>query len=318
MKKFAIACFMSAFCFLILTPAARSNWEYGSYYDDGSRLTFAFRGGGAMPFASMKNNLGSIQISYWTDGSKIYNDGQACIDGGGTCSLMGQVDLEKLPAAKKYSSYSWAGGVSIGVTIDGAPNVRAEVDWLRISEADYNASPLFAGDIDMGGGNIVPNAVAAVRSTVSTDVISAMIYYDFFEGTKKPAGITIPYIGAGLGYASSMTLLSLTDDFGDLSSDLTMQYFGNCQAVGDLTMCDFYTSETQTNNFALSAAIGFSYGIEEGVFFDMGARASFIPKIRWALNNIADENGGGNKERDVFSASNIIFMNLYIGIRFEF
>ena len=88
------------------------------------------------------------------------------------------------------------------------------------------------------------------------------------------------------------------------------------EQVGLLT--DFYTSETKTNNFALSGGIGLNYGIESGIFLDVGFRITYVPEIKWALNNGADEDAVTTKERTVFSAENIVFTSIYVGVRFEF
>jgi hypothetical protein len=302
----------------IVSFGARANWEYGvagggRYDDDGARLSIAFRGGISMPFASVQNDLGSIVINYWTSGGQAYTGDNTC-GGASPCDYFGRVDLGKLPATNNYDSFAWVGGAAVGMTVGGSPNLRIEMDWLHIAEANYNANPLFAGNVEMAPGIVMENAVASARSTVATDIVSAMFYYDFFGGMAKPARSVIPYVGAGLGYATSTTVLTLTDNYGDLSPDVSFGDFGNQNGV----IIDFYTSQAQTNNFALSVAAGFAYGIDDGVFFDFGARASFVPKIRWALNNGADSNATTSKERDIFSAGNIIFVNAYAGVRFEF
>jgi hypothetical protein len=295
---------------------ARANWEYGGgYHDDGERFTVSVRGGVAMPFAKMKNNLGGMLADYYTDGAGNVYDSLKCP--GGDCSSLtyiGRVNLGDLPVAKKYDSFSWAGGASVGMTVAGNSGWRAELDWLHISESDYSANPLFAGDVEMTIG-IVPQAVAGAQTTVSTDVISAMIYYDFFGGSAKPAETVIPYIGLGLGYATSTAALALSDNYGDLMNDLTIcENFGKQAGL----VCDYYASSTDTSGFSISGAVGFSYGIEEGVFLDIGARATFVPKIKWALNNSADTAAATVKEREIFSATNVVFTSVYAGVRFEF
>jgi hypothetical protein len=105
----------------------------------------------------------------------------------------------------------------------------------------------------------------------------------------------------------------MTDEYGDLSGNLSFSGFLETGSPVYL-----YTSQTHTNGFSLSGAIGLSYGINENMFFDIGARATFIPKIKWALNNDANGAAQSPKERDIFSAENIIFTSVYAGLRFEF
>jgi hypothetical protein len=300
---------------LVLSPLA-ANWEYGGGYRgyDG-RLVVSFKGGAAIPFASMKNDLGNVIVDYWADGSnKVGLD-----DGGGANTPLGIGDLGTLPVAKKYDSISWAGGASVGMVLDGGPNVRMELDWLHVAEADYDANPLLSGDFELSAYGTAWNDTAVAKSVVSTDIISAMIYYDFFNGSRRPSNTMIPYVGVGLGYASSTAVLRLSDPTGELSYDLGMQGIGDCQtAGGTLTMCDFYSSETRTSNFAVSGALGVAYGMGEGMFLDIGGRVSYVPKIKWGLNNSAEVGADVSKERDVFSANDILFMNIYVGLRFEF
>jgi hypothetical protein len=275
----------------------------------------SFKGGMAMPAsAKMKNEMGAVIVGYYTDDSQLYIDDDTC-GGSGICNFVGLVNLGDLPVSKKFNSLSFAGGASAGIVIGGAPNIRVELDWLHISESNYNASPLFAGDVVMSVGTL-SNNVAAARTTSVTDTVSAMFYYDFFSGARKPVGTMIPYVGAGFGYASSTTVLELADIYGDLSGDIWFADFGT-QAQG-VPVIDFYTSETETNNFSLSAAAGFAYGLDEGVFFDIGARATFIPKVVWALNNSSNAAATTYKERDVFSANDVLYISVYAGVRFEF
>jgi hypothetical protein len=301
---------------ILFTAFATANWEYGDgAAGGGGRMTVSVRGGVAMPFASMKSELGGVTLLYYTDGSVLYNN-NTC--GGGGCTPttpVAEADLGKMPLAKKYDSFSWAGGAGVGFVPDGRPNVRMELDWLHISETDYDSNPLFLDELTITGLGTYPNPVAAAKSTVSTDVVSAMIYYDFFAGPRRPAGQAVPYVGAGLGYATSTSVLALSDSYGDLQADISIcSDFG--EQVGGL--CQYYTSTTHTNNFAVSAAAGVSYGLDEGVFLDFGARASYVPRIRWGLNNDGNENATTPKNRDMFSARDVVFLNVYAGVRFEF
>lgn len=304
-----------ASCILYLIPL-HANWEYGGGHDDGGRLLVSAKGGVAMPFASMKNDLGGVIVGYYTDGNgNIFNNNTCDGAGCNPTTPIATADLGKMPLGKKYDSFSWAGGASVGMVPDGRPNIRIELDWLYISETDYNANPLFLEELDAIGFEPQQNPVAVARSTVSTDVVSAMIYYDFLAG-ERAAGQMIPYVGIGLGYATSETVLSLSDNYADLQADISI-----CSDFGEQNgnLCDFYTSTTRTGNFAVSGAVGMSYGMDEGVFLDIGARASYIPRIRWALNNDGKSDAvTPGKSRDIFSAHNIVFLNVYAGLRFEF
>lgn len=311
----------------VFSGAAYANWQYpgtyvgdGAYTDDGSRFVISVRGGASMQFAGIKNEIGSLTSEYY------YNPGDgmvvsaawydACVDGGGCDGFVyaGLGDLADLDAKEDFSEYSFAAGASIGWTMPNRPQWRIEVGWDHITETEYNVSPLFEGDLALTGGDVEGIVVHAesggVQSKITTDIISAMAFYDFFTGTQKPLHQVIPYIGFGIGYADTKTILNLSDLYGDLSTSVDLQNFGKLDDYGVL---QFYRSETSSSNIAGLAALGLSYGIADSLFLDFGARVAYIPKIKFALSNEGD-----TRHRDWFSAENMIYANIMLGLRFEF
>lgn len=311
----------------LISGAANANWQYpgtyvgdGWYEDDGSRFVISFRGGASMSMASVKNEIGSLTSEYYynpADGfvvSAAYYD--SCVDQGGCEGYVyaGIGELADLPAAKDYSAFSFAAGASVGWTIPNRPQWRVELGWDHITESEYNSSPLFDGDMTLTGGDVEGIVIHAqsggVQSKVSTDIISAMAFYDFFDGLQKPIRQVIPYIGFGIGYADTKTTLNLSDLYGDLSSSVDLQNFGKLDEFGVL---QFFRSENRSANIAGLLAVGLSYGITETLFLDFGARVAYVPKIKWALQN--EDN---TRNRDWFSAENLIYANFMLGLRFEF
>ena len=311
----------------LIFGAASANWQYsgsyvgdGWYQDDGSRFTIAFRGGASLANGGIKNDVGSLTTEYyidpasgWVVSSEYY---LACKDGGGcdTFVYAGVGNIGDLPAGKDFSSLSFAAGASVGWTVPNRPQWRIELGWDHISENEYNVSPLFEGELELEGGDVTGVSVlvqsGGVQSSVSTDIISAMAFYDFYDGLQKPMRQAIPYIGFGLGYADSRTVLNLSDLYGDLSPSVDLQNFGKLDEYGIL---QFYRSEQTSANIAALVAVGVSYGISDGVFLDLGARVAYVPKIKWALTNEDD-----TRQRDWFSAQNVIYANVMLGLRFEF
>ena len=292
--------------FIACALGARADWEYGDRdHDDGGRFTVAFRGGVALPAAAaMKNDLGDMLVPY----CYYYRDDPAC--GGDLYS--GAMDFSNIGAvrpAKGYEATSWVGGAAIGTVLAGSPNIRLELDWLHTGKTSYNSMPLFGDD---------ENMVAAARLTSTTDAISAMIYFDMIGGELRADKKTIPYFGIGLGYAMSTTVLSMWDEWGELATNNDMQNFGTCLVISGMTICDFYVSETETGNFALSGALGAAFWLGEGTYLDVGARATYIPKIRWALNTKSDASATTFRERDIISANDVVLASFYAGLRFEF
>jgi hypothetical protein len=315
--------------------AADANWErYPQYYDSGMRATITLRGGFAYGSSKLRNDLGSMTEEYWVSklSGEAFSGGfvDICVDLGG-CTydmfyFLGTMNIGDLPAAKRYSEHSFAGGVSVGFTVPHSPQWRIEGDWLRISKANYEAFPMFSGKvdfpvlIDFGDGEqwfIETHEIksSGVYSTLSSDIFSMMIYYDFFDGNVKPIRQIIPYVGFGFGYASSTTVLELTDLYGDLASQAALLPFAIYQGG---PVPDFFTSTTATRTIAGNLAAGFSYGLMQELFLDFGVRVTYIPQIRWALNNSLAIDPSGEKNRSIFSANDMIYMSALIGLRFEF
>lgn len=313
---------------LCVIPAF-AGWEYDGYYinesyynDDGMRFVIGGRGGLSWGNAKIKNDIGNLYGYYYvsqTTGDVISALAWAAAGEPTDYLNAGYGDLSALPAKKKFSKFAFTAGGSIGLTLPYNPQWRLEAAYDHIAETDYNQIPLFEGNLNVSGG-IIGDAVVNVSSsgattTISTDIVSAMAYYDFFKGTQKPLNQIIPYIGFGVGYATSTTTLKLSDIYGDLSTDSDLQNYGTQDGDGVLQFLPpsdkskYPTSE----NIAAVGAIGFSYGVTRYTFLDFSARVMYIPKITWQLVN-----SDASMHRDWFSAENMIYTNLMAGVRFEF
>jgi len=295
---------------------ARANWEYGDdrvttgwYQDDGRRFIILMRGGIAYGHAKMKNNVGTLGADYYDDG------GGAVFPCAGTgCSgyeYLGTGSIGTLPMHKDYNEISFIGGAAIGWVLPWTPQWRFQVDWDYIAESSYDASPLFSGDLSLSGGsrNSVHFDSGSVQSSVTTNVFSAMAIRDFYDGWSKPLRKVIPYVGFGLGFADSETVLNLSDSYGDLGY-WELQKFGEVDERG---IIQFYSAKESSSNLAGIVTFGFSYGISESFFLDSGFRFIYLPKIKWALSN-AD----GTQSRNWFSAENVVYSTFLFGFRWEF
>lgn len=313
---------------MVAMPAV-AGWQYDGYYvndgyyvDDGSRFVIGFRGGLSIARAKMKNEIGSLYTAFWVNdetGSVVSDLSYEIAGAPSGYSVAGLGNIGDLPVKTDFKKNVFVGGASIGFVMPNNTHWRAELGYDYISETEYNQTPLLEGDLHLvdGVANIVHVASTAAKSTVSTDIVSAMAFYDFFDGKDKKMNQFIPYIGFGLGYATSKTTLALADIYGDLSSDASLDDFGekNDSTGGILkfynpTNKDYYPS---SNNIALVGAIGASYGIAEYTYLDFGARFMYLPKITW---NIANKDG--SQHREWFSAEKVFYTNLMIGVRFEF
>ena len=303
---------------------AHAQWQYPDarmrdswYADDGSRFILSFRGGAALGRGSVKNDIGSLTAEYWinpNDGMVITAEGYLTCTDCGDFVMAGLGDIANLPATKNFSSFSFAAGASLGWRVAHSPQWRLEVGWDHITESEYNAAPLFEGDLALEGG-VIPDVVVRVQSggahsTVSTDIFSVMAFYDFFDGLLQPTNKLIPYVGFGLGYADSKTVLNLADLYGDLTPSIDLGNYGDPDMFGVL---QFFQSEKSTANVAGLLALGVSYGLTESTHLDFGIRFTYVPKIRWALSN-----EDGSRHRNWFSANDIFYTNIMAGIRFEF
>lgn len=304
--------------------AASANWERRPVYvDDGMRFTLSLRGGFAYGFGSVHNELGAmIPESFWFDASSGLLVGESFCGGPVGCANagfthIGEVNIGNLPASKDFSAFTWTGSVAIGFTVPKAAQWRIEGNWDHIAESHYRAAPMFSGSLPTTGGYIIDGLQSGgVHSTLNSDILTAMVYYDWFDGCVKPVKTFVPYVGLGIGYAMSRTVLELTDLYGDLSDQWSMQPFGEPTNIA----LEFYTSKNTSRNFAAAGALGFSYGITDGVFLDAGVRVTYIPRITYSLNNALSPDVAiiGTKHKEVFSIRDVIYTSALVGVRFEF
>lgn len=293
---------------------ALANWQYsGEYtydmsaYDNGGRVAVSLRGGASYAMSKMKNDT-SIVFPYCvnsTTGVIQILTGDECPDGteyvtGGLGSL----------GMSKMSELGFSAGASVGWVLPNYPRWRLELGWDRFGEVEYNKTPLFHGDMKLSNGDSIPDyEVGGVQSTMSTDLVSFMAFYDFFDGYVKPLHTMIPYVGIGFGYADTKTTMTFYDNSGDLFGYWPLPEFGET----DGSVISFYKSTVNTTNIVAVAALGFSYGIVDNLFLDFGARVSYIPRVKYRLTNADD-----TRHLDWFSAKNLIYTNVMIGVRLEF
>ena len=306
---------VAAFC----GTSAFANWQYSGeytynpgYYDNGMRTVVSVRAGATFLMSKMHNDSGTIVSHYCVN----YDTG-AVLPASGDCSSMydgfvdaGDGEFKSLKINKDLSDFAFTAGASVGITLPEKPQWRFELGWDHFSEIDYNESPLFTGDMTLTGGDTINVESGAVQSTVASDVVSLMAFYDFFSGYVKPLHTIIPYIGLGFGYSNSRTVLNLSDPWADLSLSEDLSNFGEPNTNG---IIQFYQSKTDTNNVAAVGALGFAYGLMDNLFLDFGARVAYIPKIKYALKNTDD-----TRKLDLFSAKNALYTNVMLGLRFEF
>ena len=311
------------FAALCTTPSF-ANWQSKGYYikdgyysDDGSRFVVGLRGGVSFGHAKMKNDVGSLDAYYYMNQNtgEVISETAWKLAGNPTDYVYaGTGDLSRLPVKKDFSKTAFTAGGSIGFTVPNYSQWRLELGYDYISETSYNQIPLFEGNLNLNTGYVAHVSSTGVNATISTDVISVMAYYDFFEGNHKQLNTIIPYIGFGLGYASSQTTLKLSDIYGDLSTDSDLLNYGTLE--NDVIQFESPSDKSKyptSNNIALVGALGVSYGISEYTFLDFGARLMYVPTIKWELTN-----SDGTRHREWFSADNMLYTNITVGLRFEF
>ncbi len=306
---------------MLLCESAFAGWQNDGYYirdgyyvDNGSRFVMGLRGGLSLARAKMQNDIGTLQTNYMADqyGYVVTKFAWEHDDSPSGFYPIGIGDVATLPVRKDFSKMAFTAGVSLGFTLPYHPNWRLEAGLDHISETDYNETPFLEGEMFFSSGNTGVVQSSGVNSTVTTDIMSVMAFYDFFDGNKKQPDVLIPYIGFGVGYASSKTTLRLADIYGDLSEDSDLQKYGTLDDNGVLQFTDPSLSTAPTSsNIAFVGSLGASYGISEYTFLDFNFRMMYVPKITWQLVS-------GSANRDWFSAKDMIYTNFMVGIRFEF
>lgn len=303
----------------IYAGSALANWQYTGGYlydtgygDNGSRTTISLRGGASFAFSKIKNEVGSIIYSYCVDpetGAVFPTDATGSCNSYTGAEYAGTGSLGAL-GAENLQEIGFSAGASIGWVLPNTPQWRLELGWDHFAKVDYNHSPLFSGDMSLSEGYSVHVDSGSIQSTMATDIISFMAFYDFFDGIQKPIRTMIPYIGLGFGYADTQTVMNLADPWGDLSEVEDLTNFGTMNGNGVL---QFNRSTTNTTNVAGLAALGFSFGIDENIFIDFGLRAAYLPRVKYTLVNSDD-----TRRMDWLSAKNLIYANVMLGLRVEF
>ena len=311
---------------LCVIPAF-AGWQYDGYYvddgfhndDDGSRFIIGGYGGVSFVNGKIENEMGSLQTDYYM------NVDSGLVISGTAYNMLGSAqqedyayvgigDVSELSVAKNLSKITFAAGGYIGFSIPYHPRWRLQAGLDHISEINYDRIPLFEGDIALTSGYTAHVYSSGVKSTLTTDIVSVMAIYDFFDGKQKALNTIIPYVGFGAGYAMSKTTVKLTDIFGDLSQDSDLNNYGTLE--GGILVFDNPSDSGKypvSNNIALLGTLGASYGITEYTFIDFGMRVMYVPKVNWAIAN-----SDGSQHRNWFSAKNTLYTNLMVGLRFEF
>ena len=229
---------------LLCVMPAFAGWQYDGYYiNDGyynedGQTHFVIGGYGGVSFVNSKieNDMGSLQTDYYMNiDSGLVISGTA-YDMLNTTqqadyAYVGIGDVSELPVAKDLSKTAFAAGGYVGFTIPYHQQWRIQAGLDHIAEINYDRIPLFEGDVDLTSGYKAYVYSSGIKSTLTTDIVSVMAIYDFFDGNTKPLNTFIPYVGLGAGYAMSKTTVKLTDIFGDLSQDSDLNNYGTLENV---------------------------------------------------------------------------------------
>lgn len=218
------------------------------------------------------------------------------------------INIGTLEIQENFFEKSLVGNIALGFSFPYFPQIRVVADWLHISSTSYEISPLFNGPTNTTDGEQI--AIGMSDADFSTDTFSAFVYLDVFSGNLRQKNSFIPYLGVGIGVASSDTFLTLIDKDGFLfsSEELAPFYEKN----------EFYPSQNTSTNITGSVELGFAYRITQHAYIDFGTRLTYIPGISWALNNRLSELATTEEKKDVYSTRNMLYTSVLLGIRLEF
>jgi hypothetical protein len=323
--------------------AANANWSYWEDYDDGARFYVRFAGGvafgGALDmnndmvgittpelaagYAEDTANPGFADLTKPTGEILTLDEYKKCVDEKNCASeayaSIGKLEFGKSPIKDSFSVATWTTNLGAGFVLPNS-HFRTEVSWDHISETKYSSSKLISDTVEttgyIGNAMMVDVDLGSVTSKVSTDIVSLMFYYDMYDGLVKPAKTLIPYIGAGLGYANSTVNMSYIDSGALRDTGLFCDFFSD-GACGTTSLAT-YQSETNNGGLAFGLAGGFSYGLSNIAFLDIGAKLMYADKIIWTLSNEGNSAATSTVQQDIFSTSGTFYIMGTVGFRFEF
>ncbi len=278
----------SVLFFTISTSNLMASWQ-DLNTPDSLKFILNLRGGGTLGKAKFQNDLGNIYIPYSTSQEDTIN--------------IGTLEIQE-----NFFEKSLVGNIALGFSFPYFPQIRVVADWLHISSTSYEISPLFNGPTNTTDGEQI--AIGMSDADFSTDTFSAFVYLDVFSGNLRQKNSFIPYLGVGIGVASSDTFLTLIDKDGFLfsSEELAPFYEKN----------EFYPSQNTSTNITGSVELGFAYRITQHAYIDFGTRLTYIPGISWALNNRLSELATTEEKKDVYNTRNMLYTSVLLGIRLEF
>ncbi len=315
---------------VLLPTSVYSNWSRPYRKDDGGRIYISAKIGGVGIFSSkMENELGKdftseyIVIEPTTNNflmvSRIIKDYEYNSD---TALDTQNLNLGDSKPEEKLKSFSFYSSLALGFVVPEHPNWRSEFSWDHIAEFNYDASPMFNQTAYYIDSSSVLHSfninTGAMTSTNKIDLYMLNFYHDFFDSNIKKPNEWIPYIGAGIGYASITTKMQLVDLYADLSYNAAIAAYGYTptDVLSPTGLLDFYESSLQKGSLALSGMFGFSFGFTEKAFLDLGLKLTWIDKIHWGLTDSSSSTTIGSK--NIIGSDSNFLTSAHVGLRLEF
>ncbi|MBL0690678.1 MAG: hypothetical protein JJV93_00925 [Alphaproteobacteria bacterium] len=310
LKRFLI---LSMSC--LLTLPLQASWNWAEEEKSGHESTYiAIRGGlSGMIIESIDNKVGMTQSTY--DYNSIDDTYSYLYPGGTATNTLLTFDYGKLDAIKPEQRLGSFFSIAFGTRLKES-NWRAELAWDHFSNMRFSSDELLSGQqTPPEDSNLIVglSVSTAYNAKLTSDVMLAMIYYDFQKSSYIQNGSIVPFIGAGVGYAINESRMELNDRNGETTSIVGLDAFcTKWSGAPGLSICESYMSEgIVQRSMAAALTTGFTYHSTERSKIEAGIKGVYIGSIDYGASS-------STSDRILLSIPTNMLWSTFLGYRYTF